>query len=243
MKTKLPLCAVLATAALTSLAHSSLILSDQFNDSTIDTALWQTSTPFGDSSITESGGNAVFVNRGRLLSLASMPTAIDITGRFTFTGNVRDQFNILTRTTGVSTNQWYEFDTGMSFRFQIQNDLGSTANNIKIAHGGFPGPSPDLVTGTYSLALNTPYDFRITDDGTNVALFINDFTTPILTATDSSVLGDKLGIYNREGSGGGSSISAGSTVRLDYIQVVPEPRTALFGLALCGVSLWRRRMR
>ncbi|HEY5895140.1 MAG TPA: hypothetical protein VIT91_18115 [Chthoniobacterales bacterium] len=236
----------LLTSALTALTlthHATAALfSDDFNDGTIDSGLWQASTPFGDSSIAESGGNAVFLDRGRLLSLASFPTSIDLTGRFTITGNVRDEFTILTRTDGTSIHPSAEFDLGISFRFQIQNDTGSTANNVKIVHNGYPGGLPTLALGTFGLALNTPYDFRITDDGTNLALYINDLVTPFLTATDSTVFGNRLGIYNREGSGGGSSISDGSVTRLDYVQVVPEPSTAVFG-ALSALVLFLRRTR
>jgi len=241
MKTKIRALIAFVFTALT-LTHyaAAALLRDDFNDSTINAGLWQASTPFGDSSITESGGNAVFLDRGRLLSLAVFPTSIDVTGRFTITGNVRDQLNILTRTTGTSTNPFAEFDLGISFRFQIQNDNGSTTNNIKIARHGYPGATPILMQGTFGLALNTPYDFRVTDDGTNVALYINDLVTPFLTATDSTVIGNRLGIYNREGSGGGSSISDGSVTRLDYVQVVPEPSTALFGALSALVFLVSR---
>ena len=241
MNTKALTIVASALTALSLTHHAAAALFyDDFNDGMIDTGSWQASTPFGDSSITESGGNAVFLDRGRLLSLTSLPTSIDVTGRFTFTGNVRDEFKILTRTDGTTTNPFGEFDLGISFRFQIQDDGGSTTNNIKIFRHGYPGASPALALGTFGLALNTAYDFRITDNGTDLALYINNLTTPFLTATDSTVIGNRLGIYNREGSGGGSSISDGSVTRLDYVQVVPEPSTALFGALSALVLLLRR---
>jgi len=235
---------VASTLILSSLTlhATAAILSDDFNDDTIDASIWQASTPFSDSSISESGGNAVFVNRGRILSNASLPTAIEVFGRFSFTGNIHDQFSIATRTNGVTTNQYAEFDLGISFRFQIQNDLGSTTNNVVIARLSHPDVTPIIAQGTYNLALNTPYDFRIVDDGTNVSLYINDLNTPFLTASDSTSPGDRLGILNREGSGGGSSLSDGSVVQLDYIHVVPEPTTLLL-VSIAGVLISSRRRR
>ena len=220
-------------------AMAQSILSDNFNGSTINSSLWQTSTPFSDSSITEGGGNAVFQNRGRLLSNASLPTDIDITGSFEFSGSIHDSFRVVTRTDGTTSNPPGYFDLGIGFGFEIENDLGSTTGNIFIVHDGYPGPSDyDLARGTYSISLDTFYNFRITDDGNNLALYIGDLATPLLTATDSSVYGNQLGLYNREGTGGGSSISTGSVVQLDYlnIEAVPEPTTAW--LAFDGIALF-----
>ena len=159
--------------SLTCGAMAQTILSDNFNGSTINSSLWQTSTPFSDSSITEGGGNAIFQNRGRLLSTALLPTYIDVTGSFQFTGNIHDNFEIETRTDGTSSNPYGYFDRGISFGFVIQGDLGNTANNIFIDRFNYPTASDiDLARGTYALSLNTFYNFRITDDGNNLALYI-----------------------------------------------------------------------
>jgi hypothetical protein len=232
---------VISAAVFTPHVTAALVF-DDFNGVPIDTGLWQTSTPFGDSSITSSEGNAVFINRGRLLSVSGFPSSIDVTGRFTITGSVHDQFKILTRTDGVSTNPWGEFDIGINFYFSNQNDVGSTTDNIGIVRNGYPGSSATLASGTFGIDLNTAYDFRITDDGTNLALYINNLTTPVLTAADPTVIGNRIGIYNREGSSGGSSLSDGSVVKLDYLQAVPEPSQAIFG-ALSTIALLLRRSR
>jgi hypothetical protein len=222
------------------------VLQDDFNGSAINTSLWNTSTPFSDSSITESGGFAVFQNRGRLSTAAAMPSVLDIRGRFSFVGNVHDSFQVDTRTDGTSVNHYGGFDRSLVFGFVIQNDLGQTTGNIGIHHN-LSGDTNylEVAQGTFPLALNTFYDFRITDDGTNVALYIGDLTTPFLTGTDTIASGNKLGIFNREGTGGGSSISDGSIVHLDYLTVVPEPTTwsllaVGIGALLSGLQLGRR---
>jgi hypothetical protein len=192
------------------------LLHDQFNGTSIDTSRWHVITPFPNSSMTESGGNAVFENRGTLLSVASLPTGVDITGRFKFTGNIHDQFQVVLRTNGATTNPSAEFDNGIHFKFAIESDTGSTANQVYISDTSYPNPEVVLAVGTFPMTLNTFYAFRITDDGTNLALYINDLVHPFLIATDSNSYGSQLGLYNREGNG---SISVGSITQLDFITV------------------------
>lgn len=194
------------------------VIQDDFADTSINTSIWTPSTPFSDSSITETGGNAVFENRGRLLSVAALPQHVLVTGSFAFTGNIHDSFAVLLRTNGVSTNASGEFDTGIRFGFTIEGDTGNTSGNISIARNDYPSNSANLSTATYAMALNTSYSFLITDDGTNLALYINNYTQPVLTATDSTILGAQLGMYNREGAAAGSSISAGGIVQLADIE-------------------------
>ena len=194
-------------------AHAQL-LHDDFNGTSIDTSLWQVSTPFANSSMTESGGSAVFENRGRLLSVASVTTGIDVTGRFEFTGNIHDQFQVVLRTNGATTNPSAEFDNGIHFKFGIESDTGSTAGQIHITDLSYPNSEIDLATGTFPMTQNKFYNFRITDNGTQIALYINNLAKPFLTATDSNFYGSRLGLYNREGNG---SISAGSITKLDFI--------------------------
>jgi len=232
-------------AFITWQAAGQTLLYDDFNGSTINPSLWQASTPFSDSSITENGGSAVFQNRGRLLTTASFPAALDITGRFEFAGSIHDVFRIVTRTDGITSNPWAEFDHGIGFSFSIENDSNQTAGNVFIVTHGWPGVSTELARGTFPMALNTFYDFRITDDGNNVALYVNDLVNPLLTASDSSVYGNAIGLSNREGGGGGSWISDGSVTELDWINVseIPEPSGALLMVSGLGLLLVRRSVK
>jgi hypothetical protein len=238
MKFKTHLFSLIARLAVIAVAipihlQAQTVLSDNFDGGTIDPTLWQTSEPFSDSSITEGGGYAIFENRGRIITVTNLPTAIDITGSFAFTGNIHDDFTILTRTDGITSNPSAEYDHGMKFALQIENDLGQTTNNVTIIRNSYPATSPVLATGTYPLSLNTFYNFRITDDGTKLAFYINDLTNPVVTASDSTTYSNLLAVYNREGAGGGSTISAGSISELEFITVQEIPNLASVSPALC----------
>lgn len=227
---------IIVVTAFAGSVHAQL-LSDNFNGTSIDTSLWQVSTPFPNSSMTESGGNGVFENRGRLLSVASLPTSIDVTGSFEFTANIHDQFEVILRTNGVSTNPAGSLDNGIYFDFAIQSDTGDTANQIHIRDASYPNGIVELATGTFPMTLNTFYSFRITDDGTNLALYINDLAHPLLIAADSNSYGSQLGLNNREGNG---SISAGSVSQLDFINVVLGANLHdNFNGTLINTSLWQ----
>jgi len=189
---------------------------------------------------------AVFENRGRLSTVSPMPSVLDISGSFAFVGNIHDSFQIDTRTDGTSVDQYGGFNSCVQFGFTIQNDLGQTTSNIAIAVNVSGDTNYiQVARGTYPLALDTFYNFRVTDDGTNVTLCIGNLTTPLLMGSTSLLSGNgnnSVGMCNREGTGGGSSISAGSIVDLDQITIVPEPTTlALVVGALSCLLVMRHR--
>jgi len=111
---------------------------------------------------------------------------------------------------------------GIDVHFAIQNDSGSTANNINISKIGFPESASTLGSATYPLKHDTFYDFKVADDGFNLKVFIGDFRIPILSVAETYRPGTHIGIFNREGSGGGSSISSGSVTQLAQLTIYPE---------------------
>src|SRR6185436_20791589 len=117
------------------------------------------------------------------------------------------------------------FEHGISFRFEIQNDLGQTNGTLAIQRYAYPNVSPLLAVGDFPITSNVFYSFRITDDGKKVALYVNDLARPRVEATDTNVFGQKLGLFNREGAGGGTPINANSMVQLDFLTVTPLVRS------------------
>ncbi len=194
---------------------------DTFSASTINGNNWQVSNPFLDSLVFLTGNAATINNHARLLTVSSYSGGVDITVKFRFSGSRYDSFQILTRTDGVGTTATNQGFSGLAFTFRMQNDTGSTANNIAIQETTTPNASPIISQGTFSISYNQDYTVRITDDGTNVALYINNLTTPFLTAKDTFSAGSKIALYNREGVGNFSLISAGSQVALSYFGVAP----------------------
>src|SRR5438477_10361291 len=180
---------VVTTLGLT--AHGQL-LHDDFNGTSIDTGLWQTSEPFPGSSITESGGDAIFVNKGRLITVGNYPAPITITGAFSITGASSDELKLVIRADGTFINdQFGESANGFIVRFRSSSFFASDEVSIQEIGGtAFSG-----WTGT--LNLNTEYQFKVVDDGSNISVFFNNASTPTvsLSSTDSS--GSKLVLYNR----------------------------------------------
>src|ERR1700726_3530018 len=107
------------------------LLHDDFNGTSIDPSLWQTSQPFSGSSITENGGNAVFDNRGRLITVGNFPPPITITGAFDITGANSDEFKLVIRTDGTFVNdQFGESANGFIGRFRRNSFFGGDEVSI-----------------------------------------------------------------------------------------------------------------
>src|SRR5437016_6429362 len=201
-------------------AHAQL-LHDDFNGTSIDTNLWQTSEPFSGSSITESGGNAIFDNRGRLITLANHPGPNSISGAFAITGANSDEFKVVIRTDGTFVNdQFGESANGFIVRFRSNSFFASDEVSIQEIGGtAFSG-----WTGT--LNLNTKYQFKIVDDGNNIYVFLGNMSAPKVVLTSSDSFGNKLVFYNRE-----QINSIMHETKLDYVQTNYTWSTTTTGFA------------
>src|SRR5438477_12074899 len=201
--------AVVTTLALTANAQ---LLHDDFNGTSINTNLWQTSVPFSGSSITESGGNAIFDNRGRLITLGNYPGPIIIRGAFAITGANSDEFKLVIRTDGTFVNdQFGESANGFIVTFRSSSFFVSDEVSIQEIGGtAFSG-------WTGILNLNTKYQFKIVDDGNNIYVFLGNMSAPKAVLTSSDSFGNKFVFYNREQIG-----SIMHETKLDYVDVEPQ---------------------
>lgn len=239
---------ILAGLTLGLVSHlNAQILTDSFADTTVDSNLWESLPRFPSSSVVEGGGGVSFTNRGQILTKATFGNNIVISGTFSIQGNPRDQFSIYTRTDGVSTNIYKEFDNNIRYSVTSLFDNGSVANNIEIK--AIQG-SAELITGvtaTLPIAIGVSYTFRIVDDGLNTAFFINDMITPIVSLTFAQSFGGKVAFGNREGTDGGSSFSEGSVTILSDVQIssIPEPASfaAIAGVLIFGTVITARPSR
>lgn len=215
------------------------LLSDSFSGSSLNASNWTARTPFSDSSVTVSGGVVSLANGAGFISNATYTTPIRIDFSFAFTGGNYDSFRVYDRADQFNGNG-YGLTHGVGVSFRVQEDTGNLSGNIALEAYGVT-----LSTGTMSLTANTYYTFSLVDDGTNLSFYVNGSATPFLTGSSTDHFGNKVGTFNREGAGNGSSISAGSVSSLDYLTVtaVPEPAAwgAVAGLCAVGVALRARK--
>ena len=205
MKTKnLILLAVCAMLTLTAKA-----------DWGLDTNTWQTLTPFCDSQMTISNGSASFLNRGILISKTNFPTSLEIRGSFEFVGNSYDQFQINLRTDGTMFNPAKNFATGTYISFGGGDAPLNSPNNVKIQDDS---GSPVAQTN-FTFVLNTFYNFRITDDGNIITLYLNNLTKPFLTLSTTDGAGSLIDMENNRGNCGGDPISNGAGIVLNNFSV------------------------
>jgi hypothetical protein len=209
-----------------------LIIADDFNGTSLNTNVWAVITACCDSQMYASNSYGVFVNSGKLLSKAPLPAQYLIQGSFQFTGNSYDQFLIAIRSSGNYVP--YQLQDGIQIRFQLRSgDQGATGvQNIIIVD-----TMGTTTNASFPIQMNTLYPFTIVDNATNVLLYLNGATTPILTMNTTNRSGTLLGLQNREGACCGSSISAGSVTQLDYLQVYQTRLSIYTAIELDFVAL------
>ncbi len=223
MKTNLiPL--LLSLAFYESQARAQFIF-DDFLSSQIDAARWSPRTPFSDSSITLTGQTVILLNHGELLTTSELGSTLEVKGRFRFTGNIHDVFTIAIRTTGAAPDPRF-FNDGFHFEIAKASDDGTRVNIVQVTKY-VSGIGTVVAATNQDFSMNQFYDFKISDDGNGMKFYFDQLDIPLLTVTDPTPFGHKVGLYNREGAGGGSSISAGSQVEVDFIQIESGPRVDL----------------
>ena len=228
-------------------AHGQVLLSDTFPGTVLDPSNWVASTPVAGASVAVNNG-LVLTNGGAVLTATAFPTSEQIDMSFEFTGTSYDSFKLVTRTNGVVTNNSGEFDSGIVVSFRMQSDPGDpagTSNNVDLYDTNTPISQTQLGLTTFEMTQGQVYNVRLDETPTEVSLYINDFSTPLLAAATTSSYGGLIGLNNREGAAAGSGISEGSQVTIDSFSVTAIPESpsyaALLGLAAIGFAVAQRR--
>lgn len=185
---------ILLLACSSQVYGQSTLISDDFNGS-LNTSTWQVLAPLSDSQMTSSGGTAVFLQRGVLVTKADLPAGIEIRGRFAFVGGTYDQFQISLRSDGVLVPPYYPFQNNVYVGLNMRGgDDGNQSGqrNIYLAVGSSP-----VVITNFAFVKDVYYDFRIVDDGSRISLYLANATTPIASAVTSDRSGYKIGLENR----------------------------------------------
>ena len=212
---------LLACLGFATCAHA-VLFQDDFNDGTLDTGLWEVLAPLSDSKMYEADGNAVFFQRGILVS-PEVPTALQIDGRFKFTGGDHDIFQINLRTGTEPLPPYYQFDNNIYVQFACRGgDDGDQfgQRNVYLASGW---NSPPLIT-SFTFSSDVYYDFRIVDDGSSLSLFLGDFASPLLSVATEERTGNHFSLYNRGYVPWWPTYD--NEVKLDYISVTTVPDQA-----------------
>jgi len=242
---------ILSLLALGYQSASAQLFVDNFDGSAIDSSKWDVITspytPAGTTgAVYVSGGNAFLVNRGTIITKSEFTSPYELTGRFRIETN-RDRFAIFLRTIGTSTNPWKDQDNGIFINFQ-----GETWNNPNQAWIGISewsvGGLIDL-TAPYTndsnchlnqlasidanIPSNTWLNFKITDDGNHLSVYLNDLDNALLSASTTFAPGSRIAFNNGYGN---------CQASIDSILVVPEP-SSLSLLVLGGVVVALRRRR
>lgn len=222
----------------TKVFSQAIILNDGFTGAALNTNLWTVITPYCDSGMNASNVGAVFINGGQLLSKSTLPNQIIIQGSFAITGNQYDQFSVWLRTDGTKLNGLNQtFHTGIQFDFSYSQDPAS-GNPAGVSNVGIADNASNVSVSTnFALALNTFYPFQIVDSGSNVTLYLSNLNTPLLTMDTTNRAGNLIGLQNRMGACGGSSISAGSVSQLQFVTVYSTELAAYTAVELDFIAL------
>ena len=77
------------------------VLTDDFNDSVVDTTKWTLEIPHGDSSVAEASGYVEFQNGGRITSKIGVDAPYEVRGRFQLSNVERSNIKIVLRSDGA----------------------------------------------------------------------------------------------------------------------------------------------
>jgi len=219
-----------------------VLLTDDFGGSSVDPQKWLASTATPGSSVTVADGYLNLVNRGVITSIQDFSSPIQIEGRFQFMNNPTSNFYIWLRSAGLG-------QPGIGIKFEMQAEPWNPELR-QIAISDQTG-TPDtwlentliLNHSTRLISLDTWYNFKVFDSGSEISVYFNDSYDPTLTLATTGSAGSKIAFFNREGAAGGSSISEGGVTRFDSITIsVPEPSAlSLLAIGLGGLAMLRRR--
>ncbi len=130
-----------------------------------------------------------FRSRGTLASTLRFEDRIEIVGRFQFKSS-DDNFKVVFRSSLDSVNESGE-------RNGIIVAFANDGNEVSIQES--QENSMEILAATpVDLENEQDVEFRINDDGQIIALYIDDFQTPLLSANSAFRAGGHVAIYNRE---------------------------------------------
>ena len=211
--------------------YAQTLVSDDFNGSSVNSSIWNTVLPFGQSQISESGGYLTTTGRGILETVAGFSSPYMVSGAVTL-NNSFEHFEITLRS---NLQTGYQSTDG-SFYYEltgVKAEFSADGNQISIQEFT-PTDTTILSQASYSLSIGQTYDFSVTDTGSEIDFAINGVS--LLSAMTTYSTGNQIAFQSREFNDTSSSLDFVS------IQAVPEPSSfALVGLGVLSLIGIRRQ--
>ncbi|MHC5044674.1 MAG: LamG-like jellyroll fold domain-containing protein [Planctomycetota bacterium] len=179
-------------------------LFDNFEDGTIDTALWEVLYPFAGSNATETGGTLDLSLRPYVATVDEwLPSAdVPLVVEFDWTvASSTSHLNLQTRCDATWYGTYAEAANAVGVNFSVQGGLVWGYTVVDTVGGGVPGI--DFGDHPFTFTPGTTYRIRLEDDGSSLRVFVDDMTTPLAEGTTSLTFAvNRVVFYNRElGSG------------------------------------------
>lgn len=250
---------LLLTIGVASFASATTILTDNFDDNSLDGSKWTIVTgTLGASAIgaavAETNQRMALTNHGYLVTAnqydpdSASVGGLTITGQWT-TDHTDDMLTVATRATGVVGGEWQQYgemSNGLIFRF------GPSGNNARIeVLSSDPSITGTATTGSLTLIAGTTYAFTVIDNGTSGLSFTvtdtaDSANTATITATlaSDSTTSNFVVFYNREHPDYTNYYKASLDNVTISSNLVPEPSALLmtvFGLIGLVAYAWRER--
>jgi hypothetical protein len=227
MKTLSASVVLAALAGLFSISRAdSILLSDNFSGPSLDTTKWQTILPYGQSSITQAGGELTTSGRGILATVDGFSDPYVINGAFEMNSGL-EHFDIALRS-DLSEFGNYAERSGLIVTF-VHDGQGISIQEYPT--GPDSGTSVIQLASTgengYNFISGQTYFFSILDYGTGISLAVNG--VDVLSAATTYGTGDHIALYSREFPDTSTSIDAIT------ISSVPEMGMTL-GYLVCGLT-------
>jgi len=255
--TRLKMQAVLvasAAAMLVSLQSAAAVplVSDDFNDNTLDPAKWTTNLniPQGGATVTEQNQRLELVSRGHLNTAQEYDPVtlggLRITGQWTFVSGqggpgAPEFIQVLTRSDGTPAGQYGETANGVEFYMQTDNGnlIIRTRNAATIDLTQLTAPSIGAVNA------NQVFNFEAIDDGLGGLSFtMTEVGGAQRTATATAMINSDnfdsnvVTFHNREDG----RISYLDNVSIETLAVIPEPSSIVLAtLGMLGLACVARR--
>ena len=201
--------------ALAGNSWSQVLLTDNFEGSSVDTTKWNVSflTWANDPAVQQTNGQVDLINGAALLSNTTFSSPYEVYGNF-INYKSSDMFRVLLRTDGSNNGSWFD---SLEVFFSSEGSI-FIAEPLRFISATWIGSG-------YNISPNQEHTFKILDDGSSLAIWLDG--TFVVKHESNFSKGSQIGFQAR-----GNTIETQKSSLLDVQVSVPEPSS--FSLLLAG---------